>query len=124
MEDRLTTRSACPKADQQLARPTWWIAHSEVWVGYDPTVAVRVESSRRHWTSTRGSHGSHRTGPTPVCPLEYCGRWIAWNHDRTRIVASGTTLTDARTAARQAGETRPFLTKAPEAHVRFVGGLR
>lgn len=68
MEDRLTTRSACPQADQQLARPTWWKAHSEVWVGYDPTVAVRVESSRRHWTSTRGSHGNHRTGPTAVRP--------------------------------------------------------
>jgi len=60
----------------------------------------------------------------PSVPVEYCGRWIAWNHDRTRIVASGTTLTEARAAARQAGETRPFLTKAPEAHVRFVGGLR
>ena len=62
--------------------------------------------------------------PSPSVPAEYCGRWIAWNHDRTRIVASGTTLTEARAAARQAGETRPFLTKAPEAHVRFVGGLR
>ena len=60
----------------------------------------------------------------PSVPAEYCGRWIAWNHDRTRIVASGTTLIEAREAARQAGETRPFLTKAPEAHVRFVGGRR
>ncbi len=61
---------------------------------------------------------------SPSVPAEYCGRWIARNHERTRIVASGITLTEARAAASHAGESRPFLTKAPEAHVRFVGGLR
>ncbi len=57
-------------------------------------------------------------------PLEYCGKWIAWDHERTRIVASGDSLAEAKESARQVGETKPIIAKAPNAHVRFVGGAR
>lgn len=60
----------------------------------------------------------------PIVPSEYAGRWIAWNHERSKIIADGTTLVEARAAAKLTGELRPFLTKAPDPHVRFVGGLR
>ena len=54
----------------------------------------------------------------PLVPIEYCGKWIAWDHDRTKIVGSGEMPSDARHAANKAGETRPYLTKAPHATVR------
>lgn len=54
-------------------------------------------------------------------PRKYSGQWIAWSHDRTRIVASGRTYEDAREAAVAAGEPQAFLTRAPDAEVRFVG---
>ncbi|QDV39131.1 hypothetical protein [Tautonia plasticadhaerens] len=40
-------------------------------------------------------------GPRPPVPRELAGRWIAWSADGRRIVASGTTLDEAR---RRAGE--------------------
>ncbi|MEK6257088.1 MAG: hypothetical protein AABP62_00590 [Planctomycetota bacterium] len=64
------------------------------------------------------------TASPPRVPSNLGGRWIAWNHERSKIVANGTTLAEARAAARLAGEARPFLTKAPDPNVRFVGGLR
>ena len=57
-------------------------------------------------------------------PLEYCGKWIAWSHDRTKIVASGHTYGETRKAAETVGEPRAYLTKAPAAATRFVGGHR
>jgi len=60
----------------------------------------------------------------PRVPSQYCGQWIAWNHEQSRIVASGPTLQSALEAAIALGELQPLLTKAPEARTRFVGGLR
>lgn len=60
-------------------------------------------------------------GSTPGVPKRYAGRWIAWDHEQTRIVASGTTLAEARRKAREAGESDPLLAKVPRADVRFVG---
>ena len=60
----------------------------------------------------------------PRVPSRYCGQWIAWNFQQTQIVASGPTLRAARDAAIAAGESQPILTKAPDAKVRFVGGVR
>jgi hypothetical protein len=59
---------------------------------------------------------------TEPVPFEYCGKWIAWSNDRTKIVASGRTFREARAAAKAAGEPKAYLTKAPEATTRFVGG--
>ncbi len=58
---------------------------------------------------------------SPIVPLEYAGLWIAWNHEGTRIIASGRTVEDVIQAAAQAGESRPMFAKAPKANVRFVG---
>ncbi len=59
---------------------------------------------------------------TPPVPIEYAGKWIAWNQQETRIVASGHTFQEAAEAAAAAGEKFPVFAKAPKAHVRFLGG--
>jgi len=60
----------------------------------------------------------------PRVPGNLGGRWIAWNYDRSMIIADGTTLNEARAAAKLAGEARPFLTKVPDSNIRFIGGLK
>jgi hypothetical protein len=60
----------------------------------------------------------------PRVPKEYAGRWIAWNSQRTRIVASGATFAEVTQAAEAAGEPNPIFAKAPRANVRFLGGRR
>ena len=54
-------------------------------------------------------------------PREYAGRWIAWNHERTKIVASGRSYQEARNAANALGEPQAYMTKAPDPRARFVG---
>ena len=60
----------------------------------------------------------------PRVPRQYGGQWIAWNHEQSRIVASGPTLQSALEAAIASGELQPLLTKAPDARTPFVGCLR
>ena len=62
--------------------------------------------------------------PSPKVPRKYCGLWIAWNYEQTKIVASGKTLPEAIAAAEATGEKKPIFTKAPHATTRFVGGTR
>jgi hypothetical protein len=62
--------------------------------------------------------------PSIVVPIEYAGAWIAWNHDKTRIVGSGATLEDAKRVAEAAGETQPSFAKVPKTNVRLVGMQR
>ena len=57
----------------------------------------------------------------PTVPIEYAGKWIAWDHGMTRIVASGATPREVRDAAIKAGEPRPILGKSPAANVRMIG---
>ena len=57
----------------------------------------------------------------PIVPKEYAGQWIVWNPDRTKIVASGTSLEDAGAAAKNAGETDPGYEWIPAAEMRIVG---
>ena len=59
----------------------------------------------------------------PRVPSQYCGQWIAWNHEQSRIVASGPTLQSALEAAIALGELQPLLTKAPDVRTRFLSGL-
>jgi hypothetical protein len=61
---------------------------------------------------------------TPVIPRECGGKWIAWNFERTRILATGRTFAETKQAAEALGEARPVLAKAPRADVRFLGGKR
>ena len=57
----------------------------------------------------------------PTVPIEYAGKWIAWDHAMTRIIASGTSLLEAKEAAHKAGEPDPILGKAPPADVHLIG---
>jgi hypothetical protein len=52
-------------------------------------------------------------------PAEYEGQWIAWNADRTTIVASGADMSEVRSQALGRGCTRPILPRIPPAP--FVG---
>jgi len=61
---------------------------------------------------------------TPVVPQECGGKWIAWNFERTKILATGRTFAEAKQAAEACGETKPVLAKAPRADVRLLGGKR
>ena len=49
----------------------------------------------------------------PTVPREYAGKWIAWDHAMTRIVASGNSLAEVLELAKQAGECDPVLDKVP-----------
>ncbi len=60
----------------------------------------------------------------PAVSIEYCGKWIAWDFDETKIVASGHSYAETKKAAQAAGEDRPVLVKAPQADARFIGGRR
>ncbi len=57
----------------------------------------------------------------PSVPIQYAGKWIAWNHEMTRVVASGATPREVRDAAIKAGEPNPILGKSPQANVRMIG---
>jgi hypothetical protein len=58
----------------------------------------------------------------PIVPIEYAGKWIAWDYEQTRIIASGCTYAETIRAAQATGEKRPILEKAPDVRVRFIGG--
>jgi hypothetical protein len=60
----------------------------------------------------------------PIVPIEYAGKWIAWDFEQTKIVASGRTYAETIEAAQATGEKRPILEKTPDARVRFLGGYR
>lgn len=47
-------------------------------------------------------------GPQPA-PLEYAGQWVAWNKDRTRIVAHGARFGKVRAEAIAAGYSEPLM---------------
>jgi hypothetical protein len=60
----------------------------------------------------------------PIVPIEYAGKWIAWDFNETRIIASGRSYEETLRAAKATGEPRPILAKAPDRRVRFIGGHR
>jgi hypothetical protein len=64
------------------------------------------------------------TQQPPTVPIDHCGKWIAWNFEETKIIATGSSYAETREVARAAGEDRPVLVKAPQADVRFIGGHR
>jgi hypothetical protein len=57
----------------------------------------------------------------PTVPREYAGKWIAWDHEMTRIVASGKSIDEVLEAAAKAGEPDPVLDKVPPADVHLIG---
>jgi hypothetical protein len=64
----------------------------------------------------------HSVNPSPV-PKRFAGRWIAWDQQHTRIIASGATFSEARRRAIESGERQPLLAKVPNADTRFVGAV-
>jgi hypothetical protein len=56
--------------------------------------------------------------PHPA-PLEYAGQWVAWNKDRTRIVAHGDRFDEVRAQAAAAGFEDPLLQRVLS--TSFVG---
>jgi hypothetical protein len=75
---------------------------------------------REGYDSSMKANGQRQEAP--LVPRQYAGQWIAWDHDHTRIIASGETFEEVRQAAIETGEPDPLLDKVPPANVRFVGG--
>ncbi len=59
----------------------------------------------------------------PTVSVEYGGKWIAWKHDQSEIIADGNTFADVRAAAIAVGEPRPLLEKVPQSDAWYVGIL-
>jgi hypothetical protein len=57
--------------------------------------------------------------PQPV-PAEYAGEWVAWDEDRTGVLAHGARMDEVRQQAVARGCVRPVLQKVPRGP--FVGG--
>lgn len=59
----------------------------------------------------------------PQSPIaeEYAGKWIAWNHGETQIIASGTTYEECSNAALTMGEHDPVFQKVPDIDELFLG---
>lgn len=57
--------------------------------------------------------------PAPA-PSEYAGQWVAWNQDRTRIVAHGAEFESVRRKAISDGCTEPLMQRVLGS--AFVGG--
>jgi hypothetical protein len=60
----------------------------------------------------------------PSVPKEFGGKWIAWNSNATRIVASAETLEDCAASAANAGEANPQFEKVPRPDLRIIGMAR
>jgi hypothetical protein len=60
--------------------------------------------------------------PEPV-GAQYGGKWIAWDDDAVKIVASGKTLEEVRKQALNAGVRLPGLEFVPPSDRAFVGGV-
>lgn len=54
-----------------------------------------------------------------LVPIELAGQWLAWNQDRTEILAHGDDMAKVRERAIAIGCPRPILQKVPRAP--FVG---
>ena len=58
--------------------------------------------------------------PPPV-PFKYSGQWIAWNKERTAIVAHGLDVAEVRRTAQAAGDPMPLLQKVSHLDRIFMG---
>lgn len=55
--------------------------------------------------------------PKPA-PVEYAGQWVAWNRERTEIIAHGRSLEEVSDLARAAGHEDPILQCVPQPYIR------
>jgi hypothetical protein len=54
---------------------------------------------------------------------QYGGRWIAWDGENLRIIASGATAEQAKQDALAAGVNDPTLEFVPPSDAAFAGGI-
>ena len=57
-----------------------------------------------------------------AAPVQYAGQWVAWNEDRTEVIAHGT-VAEVRTAAIAKGQPLALIEKVPRRDATFVGSL-
>lgn len=57
----------------------------------------------------------------PPIPLEYQGKWLAWNEECTEIVAHGRSFNEVHDEAVRRGCARPVLHKIPRGP--FIGRI-
>ena len=55
----------------------------------------------------------------PIIPGRFAGKWIAWDAQSKRIIASGRTFAEVRKAARAKNDHEPQMMKVPRG--LFVG---
>lgn len=58
--------------------------------------------------------------PRPA-PVEYAGQWVAWNKERTEIVAHGRDMAAVHDAAVAAGHPASILQRVRKPDVSFIG---
>jgi hypothetical protein len=61
--------------------------------------------------------------PQPA-PVEYAGKWVAWNSQETEIVGSGVTAKEAYAMATEAGYEDVVLQRVRRIDQVFIGGTR
>ncbi len=74
-----------------------------------------------HPTAHSTSFRSFDRRSQPRVPSELSGKWVAWDRDETRIVASGDTFDEAKQSAAAAGQSAVLMARVP-AQPRFRFG--
>ncbi len=54
-------------------------------------------------------------------PIKYSGKWVAWNKDRTKIVAAADSFKEIFAIASQQQIDDPVFEKVPRADTVFIG---
>ncbi len=63
------------------------------------------------------------SGHPPPAPVEYAGQWVAWNKQRTEIVAHGKHVAEVHDAAIAAGHPDAILQRVRQLGECFIGAL-
>jgi hypothetical protein len=76
------------------------------------TTALQAQGDSMDHTRNR-LNGLFPHRRSPRVPGELRGKWVAWDRDQTRIVASGHTFEEAKGAAGAAGESSVLMARVP-----------
>ena len=64
----------------------------------------------------------HQASVRPIpAPVEFAGQWVAWNKNRTTIVAHGPDVAVVRATAIAAGHPDAILEKVRRPGIQFIG---
>ena len=67
------------------------------------------------------SFASVQPKPPAHAPIEFAGQWVAWNRERTTIVAHGKYLASVHKQALAAGHDHAILQRVRRPDVSFIG---